>query len=163
MSNVIMTKLTAKSMDDFIKFKEEKKISNYAALQIIVDTFFEESMEPNHRTFEDQVKTMDESELLKLYNKLADNERKSIKMKKGGAWGPQIFYNDMKNLIQNRAPPMEVAFMAIQAHEKSVIINRMMEVGVEMKVKKRDRTKIDWNSYHWKSARGMLGAGLYVP
>lgn len=161
MSNVIQTKIDGKLNENFLKFKEDRKISSYAALKIIMDEYFEEKINEKPRTFEEDLKTKDEPELLKLYNKIADNERKSIKLKKGGAWGPQIFYHDMKNLIANKAPPTEFIMFASIAEEKSLIINRLMDLKSN-KLRKRDMMKIDWSEHHWKSARGILGPGMYL-
>ena len=90
--------------------------------------------------FEKKIAEMPLSELEKLYAKISDQDKKSVRDKKNMAWHYDRFFHDMKDLIDHRAPVLEFIDRGVLYHKISLIA---------MELAKRRNIKLKtWDDIH---------------
>lgn len=94
---------------------------------------------------EEEIEGLDLKKLEKLFNDMADRDKKSLKEKKNASWGYERFFNDMYDLYIHRAPVQEWIVTAQHYHKLMTIVNAMH--------KKKGEQYYTWDDVHRKAAR----------
>ena len=77
------------------------------------------------QSFAAEVQKMPTTELEKLFSKLADSDKSSLKTKKNASWFFERFFNDIYDLYKHRAPPLEFLDTAVRYNSIYVVVQEL--------------------------------------
>jgi len=125
--------------------EEKKKKLGYKSIYDCVKREACRDLNPEIESFEDEAKKLPTTELEKLFSKLADSDKSSLKTKKNASWFYERFFNDIYDLYKHKSPVHEFIDTCLRYNYISIVVNELM---------KRRGIKIQsWDDIHRLSAK----------
>ena len=120
--------------------EEKKKKFGYKTIYECVKREACRDLNPKLESFEDEVKNLPTTELDKLFNKLADSDKFSLKTKKNASWFFERFFNDIYDLYKHKAPVVEFIDTCLRYNYISIVVQELM--------KRRGEKLQSWDDIH---------------
>ena len=125
--------------------EEKKKKLGYKSIYECVKQEACRDKNAEMESFEDEVKKKPTTELEKLFSKLADSDKESLKTKKNASWFYERFFNDVYDLYKHKAPVVEFIDTCLRYNYISIVVHELM--------KRRGEKLQSWDDIHRLASR----------